>query len=509
MSKTGNAFRRLAARAAGSTLSALQTMFDAGGGAIARIRSWVPISDEINNSVVSDGVTMRNRSRKLIFNNPWASALLDIFVSNSVGNGPIPRPKHPDPVARKRMIDLFDRWSLVCTANRAFDFYGACKLAVRAQRSDGDSFTRLRYRYKSDGLPVGLQLQLIEADCCPLDKEELFPGGAGRIQYGIQFDAIGRRVAYWMYPEHPNGRNKMFGSLEAKPIPAEEIIHMYEIRRPGQERGYPWLTPAIVSLYDLKQLVDASLMRQKISNLLSVWITRAQGNSGFTGEKKDEAAGAGRYETAFGPGTVNYTSGESVQFLQPADAGQNFQSFLNSFLRSIARSLGITFEQLTGDLSGFNLASSRANLLEFRRLMEQWQYTVMIHQFCRPVWNAFIRQAILEGALGDAALREFGEHPEWFDADWTPAAWPWVDPVRDVQSKRDEIRAGFTSRQAECARRGEDAEVIDKQQADDNERADSYGLIYDSDGRVSLGAGLIPSEQQDTQDDNPAQAKGN
>jgi len=64
-----------------------------------------------------------------------------------------------------------------------------------------------------------------------------------------------------------------------------------------------------------------------------------------------------------------------------------------------------------------------------------------------------------------------------------PQGWPYIHPVQDVQAAREAIRSGFTSRSAVVAEQGEDAEVVDAQQAADNERADELGLEYDSDGR--------------------------
>jgi lambda family phage portal protein len=372
----------------------------------------------------------------LVATNPWAASALDVYVSNCVGTGPIPRPKHPDKAKRKQIIALFDRWSKVCTPNRKLDFYGACAAAVRAERADGESFTRLRRRRPDDGLPVALQLQLFEADLCPLDYEDLM-ATPGVTQFGITFDGIRQPVFYHLYKVHPQSRESGIEGLETHPVPANEIVHMFEVRRAGQERGYPWMTPAMLPLYDIKQLVDASLMRQKISNLLSVWISRGQGSGGLTSlanETPAETGAEGRYETTFGPGTVNYTSGETPTFLNPPDAGQNFRDFLNSMLRSVARALGLTYEQLTGDLTGVNFASSRAGVVEMRRLMEQRQYFLMIHQFCRPVWDAWIRIALIDGNLWKGAAAEWAEHPEWFECDWMPPAWPYVDPVKDLQA---------------------------------------------------------------------------
>jgi lambda family phage portal protein len=499
----------------------MATGFDSGSRMVQRIKNWVPPTNEINAAITSDGQLMRNRSRKLIVENPWASAALDLFVSNAVSTGPIPRPFHPDANKRQQMIYLFDRWSRVCVSNSSMDFYALCALAVRAQRSDGDSFTRIRYRRTEDGLPVGMQLQPLEADFCPLNKHELLPTTGHRIEAGIEFDGIGRRSAYWMHKAHPAGSNPGARDLELFRVPADEIVHMFEVKRPGQERGYPWLTPSIIALYDLKQLMDASLMRLKLANLLSIWIKKGPNSNGILGETPvagvqgtvpTPAAGTtqGRYETSFAPGSVNYCEeNEEPHFLIPPDQGNNFQAFVNFYLRSIARALGLTYEQLSGDLTGVNFASSRAGILEMRRLMEMWQYHVMIHQFCRPIWDKWIREALLEGRLWRGAESEFAANPAYFAADWAPPAWPWVDPVKDLQAARDRIRAGLGSRRKELARLGEDIEQIDQENHDDNERSDDLGLMYDSDGRVALGAGRKPAEEEEEEEDPANQpAKG-
>ena len=77
-------------------------------------------------------------------------------------------------------------------------------------------------------------------------------------------------------------------------------------------------------------------------------------------------------------------------------------------LRSIAAGMGITYEQLTGDLTGVNYSSIRAGLLEFRRRCEQFQHQVIVFQMCRPIWQTWIDAAILSGALlksGDLYIR--------------------------------------------------------------------------------------------------------
>jgi capsid protein len=55
--------------------------------------------------------------------------------------------------------------------------------------------------------------------------------------------------------------------------------------------------------------------------------------------------------------------------------------------RAVAAAMGITYEQLTGDLTQVNYSSIRAGLLEFRRRCEAIQHGVIVHQLCRPIWR--------------------------------------------------------------------------------------------------------------------------
>lgn len=50
-----------------------------------------------------------------------------------------------------------------------------------------------------------LQLQLVEPEFCPASTNQVLPSGRN-IRAGIEFNAIGKRTAYWMYRSHPGER---------------------------------------------------------------------------------------------------------------------------------------------------------------------------------------------------------------------------------------------------------------------------------------------------------------
>jgi capsid protein len=77
--------------------------------------------------------------------------------------------------------------------------------------------------------------------------------------------------------------------------------------------------------------------------------------------------------------------GEDIKFTSPSDVGGNYEAFMRQQLRSIAVGVGLTYEQLTSDLTEVNYSSIRAGLIEFRRKAAQIQHHLMVYQFCRPV----------------------------------------------------------------------------------------------------------------------------
>jgi capsid protein len=87
---------------------------------------------------------------------------------------------------------------------------------------------------------------------------------------GIEFDRAGRRVAYWIYDEHPGG-GLSWKMPTSRRVPAADVIHAFRVDRPGQYRGVPWAAPVIMTLWDLADYEDAELVRQKIAACFAVF----------------------------------------------------------------------------------------------------------------------------------------------------------------------------------------------------------------------------------------------
>ena len=125
-----------------------------------------------------------------------------------------------------------------------------------------------------DGYLVPLQIQLLESEMCPYGRNMKAPNG-NFIMNGIELDFLGKRAAYWFYPMHPGDMPIESGvaSMDPVRVPASEVLHIFRCTRPGQMRGVPLITPALVRLFFLDQYDDAELERKRIAAMFAGFIT--------------------------------------------------------------------------------------------------------------------------------------------------------------------------------------------------------------------------------------------
>lgn len=454
-----------------------------------RSLAWMPGNPGAVAAMLATSAELRGKSRDLVRRNAWAQAGIEAFVANAVGTGIKPQSLSGDERFKAEVQALWRDWVEEADAAGQTDFYGLQSLACRAMLEGGECLIRLRSRRLEDGLSVPLQLQLLEPEHLPISLNADLPSG-NVVRSGIEFDNMGRRVAYHLYRSHPeDGRLAPMsgqGGIDTVRIDAKEIVHLFRVLRPGQVRGEPWLSRALVKLNELDQYDDAELVRKKTAAMFAGFVTRQNPEDNLMGEGTADSQGISL--AGLEPGTLQILEpGEDIKFSDPADVGGSYSEFLRTQFRAVAAAIGITYEQLTGDLSGVNYSSIRAGMLEFRRRCEMVQHGVLVHQMCRPVWAAWMKQAVLASALTAPGFVRGGpdRRRQYLAVKWIPQGWQWVDPEKEFKAMLLAIRAGLISRSEAISAFGYDAEDVDREIAADNQRADDLGLIFDSDARYT------------------------
>ena len=175
--------------------------------------------------------------------------------------------------------------------------------------------------------------------------------------------------------------------------------------------------------------------------------------------------------------------GEDIKFSDPADVGGSYEAFQYRTLLACCSAMGVPYTNVTGDLRQANYSSLREGKLEFRRRIEQFQHGTLVFQLCRRVWQRWIRDAVLAGAL---ELPGFAQDPApYLAVKWIPPKWDWVDPLKDRKAEIEAIEAGLKSRSDVIESEGYDAEEVDRRIAADHAREEE--LASSSAGPQPLG----------------------
>lgn len=417
---------------------------------------------------------LRAQARDLVRNNPWARRGLNRITSNTVGWGI--RPKATGRGA-ERAQDLFRRWGETtdCDADERLTFFGLQRLVMRTVVEAGEVLVRRRPRRSSDGLAVPLQLQVLEPDYLDTGRDAIVGQAGGPIIQGIEFDRVGTRVAYWLFDEHPGGAR--LTNLTSRRVPAENILHVYNVERAGQVRGASWFAPVDVRLHDLAEFEDATLMKQKIAACMAAFVTDLDGSGVALGESGTDRASDQPTDT-FEPGMImNLPPGKQVTVANPPVAS-DYQGFATSQLRAVAAGLGVTYEDLTGDYSQVNYSSARMGRTTHMRDVEDWRWNMLIPQFCAPAWAWMVEMANIAGADLEVA-----------PAEWTPPPMPMLDPGAEADAYSKMVRIGAMTLDDMVREQGFDPAEHWAAYAESLARIDRLKILLDSDPRRMSQAG--------------------
>ena len=458
------------------------------GQAGRRLRHFQPSRAHLNTLIAAAGADITARARWLVRNNGYAANAIESWAGNAVGAGVKPSALIVDTGLKAIVQRLWFEWTDEADAEGFTDFYGLQRRAAREVFMAGEVFFRFRPRRVEDGLLVPLQLQMIPSEMLPLSRNVQVPGG-NTIRQGIEFDPLGRRVAYHFLRRHPGDVTDPGLTGETVRVPASEVIHVIDPVDAGQLRGISRFAPAIVKLFLLDQYDDAELDRKKVAAMHALFITTPAPAEPFDVAESDEA---GERTMDLEPGQiVTLEPGEEIQTSAPADVGQTYEPFQYRTLLQVSAALGIPYAHLSNDMLKANYSNSRMALLEYRRRVEAWQHAVMVWQFCRRVWARWMDTAVLSGAL---AIPDYeARRREYSACAWLPPRWDWVDPLKDARAEIEQIEAGLKSRTQALAERGYDATQVDAEIASDRARERELGLVF---GKAATAAPIEPAADE-------------
>jgi lambda family phage portal protein len=287
-------------------------------------------------------------------------------------------------------------------------------------------------------------LEAIDAALIDHELNQTARDGVNQINLGIESDAYGRTVAYWLRDPYAG----QYNVVKPRRIDASRVLHLFIPERVDQARGAPWLNSAMKPLRHLDGYVEAELIAARAG---AARLGVAKANDLFDPDKQK-----GEQRMQFRAGTLQVLPpGIELQEWSPDHPSAAFPAFTKAALRQIACGLGVSYNALANDLEGVNYSSMRSGLLIERdewKCLQQW----LIDEFFMPVYERWLASAMFVGAVTGVP----GQMPteDMLEARWHPRGWAWVDPLKDINAAILAVNNGFTSRQEVIAETGGDFE---------------------------------------------------
>lgn len=445
-------------------------------------RDWRTGGGSADAEINADLATLRNRSRDLVRNNPYVASAVRQLVANLVGDGMEARAVHSDPRIAAIAQAEYLKWAKSRVDGR-HDFYGNQRLAVRTMIEGGDAGVL----WTSDGQVPDAIMTVVEGDLIESPNAGLFSAGP-KIVSGVEYGASCARVAYHLLENHP-GDPVLGATRKTRRIDAAHFDHIFDITRPGQSRGVPWICPSMKVIRVLQELDEAIATKKRMQACIGLIRTLSDDDDegvdegGPEGDEKPDAKDSG-YPALdrLSPGmVVEGLPGEQFTAFQPTADGDS-DTWARQQLRSVAAGLGLPDYLMTGDVSQANYSSLRAGKVAFNTLLDDWQQNIIIPHLLDPAFARLMRRKAVE--LREPRLAEC-------TAIWTPPPRAWVDPVKDVAAKIMEQRAGFQNLPEALAERGiEWMEHLEERGRVDRV-IDRLGIVLDTDPRKVNGTGAI------------------
>lgn len=461
-----------------------QLAYDATNKGAGRDRhSWTSGSNSADVEIEASLADVRDNCRELVRNNPFAGKAVELWKNHGVGTD-----LAPDlPSSQSRLRDTWDRWSEVCDPSGANDFVGQIHDAAGAIVEGGDVLVRRRRRRIEDGLPVPVQIEVLEGDYLDDGKSGKADNGDD-IRMGVQYNRIGGIRGYWIFPKHPgdSGTFAGVGGDDSKFYPAEDFIHAFFRKRPGQTRGMPWFAPVVLHMHDLGNYLGSEL-EAKAAQARIVGVARSNSPlAGLTPGSSQTTNEDGKPVISWeNMAILRLKNTEGLDLYTPK-ISDSFEDFVSFYLHMVSVGTGAPYEKVTGDLSRVSYISGRMGDIDFAAALRVFQHRILKHQLCRRVWAWFIEDGIDSGAFGKAALNV---RPTWVFPILEDA-----DQEKAETARKARIRNGTSSLPRELRRKGIDPEKHVAEIADFNAQIDAAEIVLDTDPRIISGAGQKHSE---------------
>lgn len=494
--------------------------------------SWYPNYESADSALLPEKDLLDARSADLMRNDGYFTGAADKYRDSIVGaqfhlnSDPMWRVLgFSEDWADEFQQEVEERFSLYADSSENWvDASGQNNLTSLLRLATGGSYfihgeVLAVAEYIDDGRPWSTAIQLV--DPARLSNPHGMPDSQF-LRGGKRLDRNGRCYAGWIRKAHPFDVTQSFEDATWRSINAslpwgrKQLIHHVKQQRISQSRGIGLMVSALKEIRTRRKLSDVELQNVVLNSVYAASL-----ESDLPAEIAAEILGAdsgeteGGYENlvakhqAYFSGKNVYMDGVKVPVLPPGtklnmqrsttNANSNF-SFEKSLLRYMARPLGMSYEELTGDFTSTNFASAKAALGESWKSYNGTK-AEMVDPVATDIFALFLEEEISKGRIHSLpkgfGLREFytgNNKAALTNCSWLGAPRPEIDPEKERRADIMGLAAGTFTFEEICAKRGKDWRQVLRQRSREQKFIESLGLVVD----LRLTATAIQDDDEKT-----------
>jgi len=448
----------------------------------ASLSTW---SGAINADLDGSLVVLRARARQLATSNEYGRRFLSLVASNIVGNGETPKlqvrayfsgaqgkPPTLDKAANDAIEVAWWKWGRTAGIN-GLSWQQIMRIAVKGVARDGEALVRIIRRRD---LKNGIALQLLDPD--RLDENLNLTTDERTIRQGVEIDATGRAVAYWIRTRHP-GERYAAGPGDVERIPAQDIIHLFLPERAEQVRGYTWFHAVLLRAHQLAGFNDAAVVAARIGASKIAALERSDESSPDAAAAMADGQSGGALQMNIEAGELfELPAGYKLNSWDPEYPHANYESFVKAAMRGISAGLDVATHNLSGDMTDVNYSSARiAELAERDQWMQlqDWFISALVER----VYAEWLALALLRGDIVFSSGKALpaDKLQKFLDASYFRGRrWKWVDPQKEINAFKEGVALGVTSRTRLAAEQGDDFDDILDELKQEEQMLDAAGL---------------------------------
>jgi lambda family phage portal protein len=433
--------------------------------------------------LAADYFTLRARSVQLFKSNLYARGIIRRLVTNIINTG-LALEATPDEqilgVGEDELADwaeavenrfhLWERSPVLCDYKGLQSFGSIQAAAKMAALISGDVLVML-IQDPVTGLP---RVRLVDGDRVQspfgLGLEEPSIAEGNTVKHGVELDADGRHVAFWIATVEPKTGQRKTERLAAMGASGRRLAWLVygSDRLLDEVRGEPILSLMLQSLREIDRYRDSVQRKAVINAMLAMFIkkdTETLGSrpimGGATVRGRESVGGMGApgkpprtFNTAeMIPGLVldELAPGESPHGFPTAGIDEKFSDFEAAIVYTMAWALEIPPEILTLSFAS-NYSASQAAINEFKLYLNPVR-AAWGDDFCQPIYVDWLLSSTLSGRTKAdgllAAWRDPAQYDKlaaWVSADWSGAIKPSVDLMKQANGYAMLVEQGFISR---------------------------------------------------------------